>query len=268
MSATKQDQARRKSVRLEVEVPGTPEEVWQTIATGPGITSWLFPTEVEERPDGAIAFHMGEGMDSHGTVTAWEPPGRFAYEEHAWASGAPPLATEFTVEARSGGTCTVRVVHSLFASGGDWDDELSGFESGWPPFFRLLQLYLAHFRGQRAAALRIMGASAVPVPEAFASLTGLLGLDGAAVGRTCRTSGVSTPPLAGTVERLGSTGRGRDLVLRLDEPAPGTALLGAHAWGGRVFVSVHLYVFAPGGREVVSREEPRWRAWMQERFPS
>ena len=29
----------RRSIRVEVEVPGTPEEVWQAIATGPGVSS-------------------------------------------------------------------------------------------------------------------------------------------------------------------------------------------------------------------------------------
>ena len=33
-----------RSVQAEVEVPGTPEEVWQAIATGPGISSWFVPT--------------------------------------------------------------------------------------------------------------------------------------------------------------------------------------------------------------------------------
>ena len=35
----------RQSVQVEVEVPGTPEEVWQAIATGPGISSWMVPAE-------------------------------------------------------------------------------------------------------------------------------------------------------------------------------------------------------------------------------
>jgi hypothetical protein len=29
----------RRSVQVDVEVPGTPEEVWKAIATGPGISS-------------------------------------------------------------------------------------------------------------------------------------------------------------------------------------------------------------------------------------
>jgi hypothetical protein len=33
----KKEASGRRSVQVEVEVPGTPEEVWQAIATGPGI---------------------------------------------------------------------------------------------------------------------------------------------------------------------------------------------------------------------------------------
>lgn len=39
----------RRSAQAEGEVPGTPEELWQAIATGPGISSWFVPTKFEER---------------------------------------------------------------------------------------------------------------------------------------------------------------------------------------------------------------------------
>ena len=41
----KKDSSGRRYVQAEVEVPGTPEQVWQAIATGPGISSWFVPTE-------------------------------------------------------------------------------------------------------------------------------------------------------------------------------------------------------------------------------
>ena len=34
----------RREILLEVEVPGTPEQVWDAIATGPGIDSWFMGT--------------------------------------------------------------------------------------------------------------------------------------------------------------------------------------------------------------------------------
>ena len=63
----------RRSIQVEVEVPGTPEEVWQAIATGPGITSWFVPTEMETGKDGkptTMTMHFGPGMDSTATITA------------------------------------------------------------------------------------------------------------------------------------------------------------------------------------------------------
>jgi hypothetical protein len=47
--SVKKEASGRRSVQVEVEVPGTPEEVWQAIATGPGISSWFVPAEFEVR---------------------------------------------------------------------------------------------------------------------------------------------------------------------------------------------------------------------------
>jgi hypothetical protein len=47
--SVKKEASGRRSIQVEVEVPGTPEEVWQAIATGPGISSWFVPTRSEER---------------------------------------------------------------------------------------------------------------------------------------------------------------------------------------------------------------------------
>ena len=83
--SVKKDAAGRRSVQVEVEVPGTPDEVWEAIATGRGISSWFVPTEVEEGDDGTpgrVVSHFGPGMDSLADVTAWEPPRRFAGRAH------------------------------------------------------------------------------------------------------------------------------------------------------------------------------------------
>ena len=64
--------------RLEfsVEVPGTPEQVWQAIATAKGMSAWFLPTEMEEREGGSLHFTMGPEMGSDGQVTGWDPPRR------------------------------------------------------------------------------------------------------------------------------------------------------------------------------------------------
>src|SRR5215813_7482620 len=123
----------RRSVQIEVEVPGTPEEVWQAIATGPGISSWFVPAEFEERAGKPVAVKvtMGPGMESRSPVTAWEPPRKWVSQSDGWVPGSPPLAHEWSVEARSGGTCIVRIVQSLFASTDDWDNQLESAGHGW-----------------------------------------------------------------------------------------------------------------------------------------
>ncbi len=265
--SVKRDASGRKSVQVEVEVPGTPEEVWRAIATGPGISSWFVPTEVEERAGGVIKASFGPGIDSLSTITVWDPPRRTVSESQDLGPGAPPVATEWIVEARSGGTCIVRVVHSLFATTDEWDDQLEGWGHGWPAFFRILRLALAHFAGQRSSAMQLMGAAPEPRSEAWAALTGALGLARAAQGQRVGTR-AGAPRLAGLVERVGEAAYPEELLLRLDEPAPGIAHLFAMAMGGQVCLSLRFYLFGDAAPAAVLRDEPVWRAWMSRRFPA
>jgi uncharacterized protein YndB with AHSA1/START domain len=264
MSVNK-DASGRRWVEVEVEVPGTPEQVWQAIATGPGVSSWFVPTE--EREDGTVVSNFGPGMEAVATKTAWDPPRRFAAESAGFGPGAPPLATEWIVEARSAGTCVVRVVHSLFASSDDWDDQLESFESGWPWFFRILWLYLTHFRAQPCSAFRVMGFGTTPAPQAWEALTGSLGFASAAVGER-RSGGDGVPPLAGLVEQTGAGGHPQGLILRLDEPAPGIASLFALAMGEQVLLVIDFYLYGEKAAAAAARDEPAWQAWISQRFPN
>src|SRR5262249_20700020 len=119
MSVKKEANGRR-SVQVEVEVPGTPEEVWQAIATGPGISSWIVPAEFAERDGKPVAVKMtfGRGMEIRPPVTVWEPPRQWVGQSEG-LPGSPPNANEWSVEARGGGVCVVRLVQSLFASTDD-----------------------------------------------------------------------------------------------------------------------------------------------------
>ena len=263
----KKDPSGRRSVQVEVEVPGTPEEVWQAIATGPGVSAWFVPTEVVER-DGKpveIRDNFGPGMESVAAVTAWDPPRRFAAESPGWGPNMPPMATEWSVEARAGGVCIVRVVHSLFASTDEWDNQLEGTESGWPGFFRILRLYLTHFRGQRSATIQLMAPAAGTEAEAWERLTAALGLKGVAAGQGW-TASAGVPSLGGVLEHAGKSPS--QALVRLDKPGPGAASLGAIAFGGATMVTLSLYFYGDQAAGVAEREQPLWQAWMGEHFPS
>ena len=265
--SVKKEASGRRSVQVEVEVPGTPEEVWQAIATGPGISSWFVPAEFEEK-DGkpvAIKLDFGPGMESRSPLTAWDPPRRFAAESPGWAPGSPSIADEWSVEARGGGICVVRIVHSLFASTDDWDNQLEGVESGWPGFFRILRIYLTHFRGQRSAIMQFLApAAAATEAEAWETLTAELGLRGVSAGQRW-TAPAGVPALSGVVEHV--TEKPCTALLRLDGPGPGTAALSAVNCGGPMMVSLSFYLYGDQAAKTVARETPLWQAWIQERFP-
>ncbi len=260
---------RARSAEVSVEVAGTPEEAWDAIATGPGITAWFVPAEVEEREGGAVSLDVGTGMGPAGTVTGWDPPRRFAYEE-AWPAldGEPAgrLATEFHVEARGGGTCVVRIVSSVFASGEAWDTELDNLNEGWRSYLRNLALYMSRHRGQRCATILVTGVAPGSPADGWAALTGALGLVEAGEGRRTGATAAGTPALAGVVERESAGPHHRDLLVRLDRPAVGSAFVYAYGHGDQVHVNVHAYLFGEDAEAVAARDRPRWEAWMRERF--
>lgn len=254
-----------RSVEAQVEVPGTPEEVWRAIATGAGISSWFVPTEMEEHAGGRAVSHFGPGgsMDSVGTIGAWEPPRRFTVETQ---EGPGPIATEWTITARAGGTCIVRVVHSWFASNDEWDQQFEGHEQGWQAMFRTLRLYLTHFRDQPSAAISLMGNAPGTRPEAWAALIGALGVGTIAEGQRLASSG-DAPPLAGLVERCSENEHQNELLLQLDAPAPGIGHLFALVMSGKTYLVIRCYLYGVGAAAAVVRDEPRWRAWLQKHFP-
>lgn len=259
----------RRSVQAEVEVPGTPEEVWQAIASGPGISSWFVPTELDGRVGGVTTSHFAPdgSMDSLSTITEWEPPHRFVAEsQEEMGPDDPTVATEWSVEARGGGPCVVRVVHSWFSSSDAWDEQFVGHTYGWLSFFRVLRLYLEHFRGQRGASFQVMGVAPEPKEAAWAALLAGLGLTGAQVGESVTTA-AGAPPLTGTVEWAGQPAWPEELLLRLEEPSSGIAHIVPHPMWGQVYLTLRFYFLGDGAEDGVVHAEPQWREWLNAHFP-
>ena len=264
--SVKKEPSGRRSIQVDIEVPGTPEEVWQAIATGPGISAWFVPATFEEEGGRPVAVRLDFGpyMESRSVVTAWDPPRLFAREGAGWVPGSPPIATEFSVEARAGGVCVVRIVQSLFSSTDDWDTQLTGAEEGWPGIARILRLYLLHFRGQRAAIMQLMAPVSGTATEAWATLTAALGLGGVGVGQGWNAP-AGAPALGGIVEHVSENPYG--VLLRLDKPGPGTAAFGTIEFGDAVMATLTFYMYGEQATANVERETPRWQAWIQECFP-
>lgn len=248
-------------LEFEIEVPGTPEQVWQAIATGPGISSWYVPHQVEEATGGAAVASFGEGpgMQIAGRVAAWEPPLRIVFDK---GEGEGGLAFEWLVEARDGGTCVVRLVNSGFGTGEDWDAQYDGLRDGWPLFLTNLRLHLTHFPGRTATPALPMAPWPGPREAAWARLTSALGVAAQPhVGQRVTLRAEDSPTLAGTVLDVGPT----RLALLVDDPAPGTAFLAAEGHGPGCGVSVWSYLYDEEGAAAARRDGPAWQQWLAAR---
>lgn len=274
----KKDGNGQRWVEMDLLVPGTPEHVWAAIATGPGNTAWFIPSEITPEVGGTIRFDFGQGVSTSGEVTTWAPPYRFGYVERDWEVGAPPVATEITITSRAGNQCVLRMVHSLFTSSDDWDDQLEGFEKGWPGYFALLRTYLAHFAGMEAASFMAMAACEADALSAWQQLGEHFGLTGASVDER-RTPTALPEAWSGIVEQVYQDAEQRYIILRLDAPAPGIALVGTHqsrAGLGEVEaqigkrkgtnISLCRYFYGDDAETRATESEPRWREWLAQTF--
>jgi uncharacterized protein YndB with AHSA1/START domain len=251
----------RKHV-VEVALPATPEQVWEAIATGPGITAWFVPSDVDPREGGEVVSHLGTtpDMDSRGRITAYEPPSRFAYVER-WDD--VDFATEFLIEARAGGTCVVRIVSSGFGEGEEWDRQIEGMDRGWRAFLDNLRLYLEHFAG--AASAQVVADASRPGDDpasALRSLLAALGLpDAPAVGDEVATAG-DAPRFAGVVVRADA----EEVAIRVREPGDGLAVLSAFSWDDATTLRLQAYLYGDDTAARAERLTPEWRGWLAGRL--
>ena len=257
----KKDDAGRRWVEVEFVVPGTPEQVWQAVATGPGNSAWFSPATIDEHAGGTITFDFGAGVTTSGPVTVWEPPTRFGYEEVGWSGEAPPVATEVTVTRRSADQCVVRMTHSLLSDRDDWDAELESFESGWPTFFEILRIYLADHPGEPAAVVNATASPSATEAHVWKALVDAFGARDADLGDVVS---LGTPRILGTVEQVQQNHRFRQLLLRITEPTAGALVAGTCTVGGQAMVNVSAYLYGSEAAQFAADDKPAWANWLAE----
>jgi uncharacterized protein YndB with AHSA1/START domain len=263
----KKEPSGRRSVQVEVEVKGTPEQVWQAIATGPGISSWFVPTQVDGRVGGTLTCDFGGGMVSATKITNWQPPLRFTAEGSEWLQGGPPVATEWIVESKAGGTCIVRVVHSLFASTDQWDDQIESTEQGWPSFFRVLRLYLERHAGERSATIQLMAMGKDSTKATWDVVLRALGTPQPRKGQRVQVQPSGAAAITATVESVDESDHGYGMLLHANAPVPGAILAGSVACMGMLMATLQIYLYGDRAAAVAA-DGARWQEWFGGLFPA
>jgi uncharacterized protein YndB with AHSA1/START domain len=232
---------REFEIRKEVELEATPEQVWEAIATGPGLAAWFMPMEVGPEGDGA---------------TVWDPPRRFATQTPQAQDGTTQ-AFEYLIQAREGGSTVLRFVHSGFL-GDDWDAEYEGMTShGWDMYLQTLAQYLAYFPGRPAVYVEAEGPAESAAAGAWPVIARGLGLTGSpAEGDPVRLTPAGLAPIEGVVDYLRPSFIGvrtSDSLLRFH---------GRAALGMTVAVAQHIY----SGEVDARGTEEAWRSWLHGLF--
>jgi len=112
----------------------------------------------------------------------------------------------------------VRRVHSLFTSSDAWDEQIEGFESGWPGLFVLLRINLERFVGASAATFMVIAPTSGDALATWRRLSEALGVAGANSSER-RTSSSSAPVSSITCTRM----LGSAYVIALSSPRGSTS---------------------------------------------
>ncbi|MGE5290051.1 MAG: SRPBCC family protein [Micromonosporaceae bacterium] len=244
-------------VRDEIALEATPEQVWDAIATGPGIDSWFMGrNEIESREGGRGRMTIG-GHTEESTVTAWEPARRFAIRGDQNPDGTF-MAFEYLIEGRGGGSTVLRFVHSGLL-GDDWEDQFDAVKKGDHAYLMKLAVYLKHFPGRTSEYSLFVPGPQVPdkarVDAAFKSALGLAGTTGTiSEGQKVRLSVEGLAPAEGTVAFAASPVvcvRTSDAIYAF-----------IHGFRDAVVVECHSFSGDPD-RE---RAEEAWRSWLGRSF--
>lgn len=249
-----------REMRKQIELNATPEQVWEAVATGPGIATWFVPGSVEPRVGGVVAQEFGGQMNATGTVIAYEPGRRFAYGAllTADATDGPQYAFEFLVEGRDGGSTVLTFVQSGFLDGADWDGEYDSFDKGWDLFFGNLRSALTHFAGLPATDVVSMAYVEGTGAEAWPVLLRGLGLAAMpAVGDEITLAPEGAEPISGVVD----VATPEFLGVRSTH---GLHRIGAEGDTGCGVSAYHYFFGEPIDRDAVTAA---WQGWLNGLFP-
>ena len=160
-------------INLDAAVDATPDQIWDAIATGPGISTWFVGrTEID---NGEVRTAFGDNWIPAGTINTTDKPHHFAYGSEPAPDGRF-IAYDYLVEGRDHSGTILRAVTSGFLPGDDWAGEYEAMQYGTQLFFATLVEYLRHFPGRPTTPVTAFGPPVADWPRAWQRLFAALGL--------------------------------------------------------------------------------------------
>jgi len=224
-------------IRKEIPLDAAPEQVWEAIATGPGLAAWFMPMEID--PDSPM-------------VQSWEPGRRLAIRTPSAPDGSFQTF-DYRLEGAGPGRTVLRFNHSGFTAD-DWGDDYDVVTGlGWDMYFHTLGQYLLHFAGRPALYLEAEAPSSSVKPESWSRLIAALGLtEPVEVGAAVRIDLPGVGPVEAVVDCATPT------FVGLRAPLALIRFHGRAGMGMPVAVSQHTYVTTFD----VATAQRGWETWL------
>ena len=156
----------------------------------------------------------------------------------------------------------MRMVQTLFAEDDSWDTQVGDTTAGWPAFFHVLRNYVERHAEEPSGVAQAV----CPVPgekeEALEQLLGSLGVTDITEGARVSCDMDGFPRFAGEIESI-VRGRSDRIMIRLEDPCPGTGWIGVGPIGGNMTAIVSMYYYGDGAPEAGARDGAQLTEWSQ-----
>jgi uncharacterized protein YndB with AHSA1/START domain len=217
MSTT--NQPRTRDIELSVELNASPEEVFRAVTDGTELAKWIAPearvTPPSEGKKGSIWISWGEGMGVETPIEIWDAPRHIRHPFGENPDTKAPLWADWSIEARAGGTTTLRLVHSGFSTSAEWDEEFESHARGWRLMLQNLRHYLARHAKKNAVHIPFSTKANASRESVWPTMLQKLGLEGTPKsGDAYRITTARGDVLSGTIDLVNPA---RDLALVVKE---------------------------------------------------
>lgn len=248
-----------RDIELSVELDASPEDVFRAVTDGTEIAKWLAPearvTPPSDGKKGTVWVSWGEGMGAERSIDIWDAPRRMRHASGENPETKAPLWVDWLIEAKAGGTTTLRLVHSGFSTNADWDDEFDSLARGWRLMLANLRHYFARHAKKPAVHLTFMAKVDGPRENVWSTLLSKLAFQGTPKsGDAFRITIESADILTGRIDLVNHA---RDLALvvhELDDALLRFTLEGGAKSPGPTFLYGYVIAFGDAARTGPARE--------------
>jgi len=163
-----------RALAIEARLDATPAQVWHALTDATTLADWFAPyIKADQQEGGTVEISWDPAAMWPTTIEIWDPERHLRWADPAQRSpdGTPqPRIVADWLISTDGGQTVLRLVHSGFGEGANWDEQIEGAAGGWKYFLWNLELCLTRHLGKHRAMVSARKRSTVSRAALWESL--------------------------------------------------------------------------------------------------